>query len=279
MIPSIYARRPLREVQGIPVFSASDEYTRNYETISEDHLAAVATSGQNPWIPEELWQQSEASTLALIRKYSRPGDRILDVGVGLGRVLGQLPDWDRYGMDISMAYLGAARAAGIEACYSRIEDMPYRPASFDVIVCTDVLEHVLDLTLCSRRMLSVLKPGGILVARVPNRQDLGPYTASDYPYHYVHLRNFDEHSLRLHFEKALQCEVLETAPGSYWPWSDRLRWLLPIPKWPSIIEKLLFAVRRLSPASFRRLVPYFYHPDEMNIVVRRPDGPMASDRW
>lgn len=276
--PSLYARSPLRETHGIPVFSPSDDYTRNYEAISEDHLAAVATSGENPWIPEDLWRQSEASTVALIRKYSRPGDRILDVGVGLGRVLRGLTEWDRYGMDISMAYLGTARAAGIEACFSRIEDMPYQPASFDTVVCTDVLEHVLDLTLCSRRILSVLRPGGILVARVPNRQDLAPYTDSNYPYQYVHLRSFDEHSLRLHFEKALQCEFLETLPGSYWPWSDRLRWRLPIPKWSSIIEKLLFAMRRLSPAAFRRLVPYFYYPDEMNIVVRRPDNAIASDK-
>src|SRR5678815_723863 len=103
--PSLYARSPLRETHGIPVFSPSDDYTRNYEAISEDHLAAVATSGENPWIPEDLWRQSEASTVALIRKYSRPGDRILDVGVGLGRVLRGLTEWDRYGMDISLSLI------------------------------------------------------------------------------------------------------------------------------------------------------------------------------
>ena len=267
---AVYARAPISHWREIPVYSPPDAYTENYEAISRDHLAAVETTGENPWIPEELWQECERSTLALIRKYSRPGARILDVGVGLGRMLGQLPEWERFGMDISLAYLERAREAGIEVCYARIEDMPYHEASFDAVVCTDVLEHVFDLHLCCSRILSVLRPGGLLVVRVPNRQDLAAYTDPAYPYQFVHVRNFDEHSLRLLFEKILKCEFLETAPGSYWPWSDRLRWRLPLYKWTGLIERPMLALRRLSPGAFRRLLPRLYYPDEMNIAVRKP---------
>ena len=52
--------------------------------------------------------------------------------------------------------------------------MPYSDESFDVILCTDVLEHVIDLNLCVAKILSVLKKGGLLIIRVPNREDLQP---------------------------------------------------------------------------------------------------------
>ena len=49
--------------------------------------ASLAQCGTNPWIPEALWTEMEATTIDLIAKYSRDGDAILDVGVGLGRLL------------------------------------------------------------------------------------------------------------------------------------------------------------------------------------------------
>jgi ubiquinone/menaquinone biosynthesis C-methylase UbiE len=55
--------------------------------IASDHLAAARKLGQNPWIEESLWNEMERSTVKLIRKYTSPAQRILDVGVGLGRVL------------------------------------------------------------------------------------------------------------------------------------------------------------------------------------------------
>ena len=64
-----------------------NEYVRNYQRMASDHLAAARKSGQNAWIEESLWNEMERSTVKLIRKYTTPGQRILDVGVGLGRVL------------------------------------------------------------------------------------------------------------------------------------------------------------------------------------------------
>ena len=58
-------------------------------------------------------------------------------------MLQNFPGLRRHGMDISRGYLKVSREVGIDVCYARIEDMPYKPDTFDVIVCTDVLEHVL----------------------------------------------------------------------------------------------------------------------------------------
>src|SRR4029078_9982758 len=96
---------------------------------------------------------------------------------------------------------------GIEVCYSRIEDMPYTENTFDVITCTDVLEHVLDLNLCCSKILSVLKPGGVFIARVPVHEDLRRYLAPDFPYEFVHVRGFTEASLQLFFSRIMGCVV------------------------------------------------------------------------
>jgi 2-polyprenyl-3-methyl-5-hydroxy-6-metoxy-1,4-benzoquinol methylase len=67
------------------------------------------------------------------------------------------------------------------------------------MVCADVLEHVLDLNLVCAKILSVLRPGGILIVRDPYREDLRAYTVPSCPYKFIHLRNFDENSLQLLF--------------------------------------------------------------------------------
>jgi hypothetical protein len=38
---SIYARNPIRTVDGIPVFSEEDSYIENYRRISDDHLTSL----------------------------------------------------------------------------------------------------------------------------------------------------------------------------------------------------------------------------------------------
>lgn len=207
----LFARAPLSMTDGIPVFSTVDRYVENYQKIAADHLAQAKPGADNPFIQDDLWVALESSTQQLIRKYVPKGSRILDVGVGLGRLLGGLDEYDRYGIDISVDYLKQARTAGVSVAFSRIEDMPYSKGIFDAVVACDVLEHVFDLNLCCRETLSVLKPGGIVIVRVPYKEDLSPYLSPDLPYEYVHMRAFDEPALRLLFEKVLGMTFLEAA--------------------------------------------------------------------
>jgi SAM-dependent methyltransferase len=45
--------------------------------------------------------------------------------------------------------------------------LPFRRASFDLVLCLNVLEHVYDLQTAMAEMHSVLKPGGKLIAYTP----------------------------------------------------------------------------------------------------------------
>ena len=268
MNKSVYQREPLRMEEGIPVFSETNEYTDNYETISHDHLVSTEKDGTNPFIAENLWQEMESSTIELIKKYSAPGARVLDVGVGLGRVLSNFPQLERYGMDISFGYLKQAQTKGIEVCFSQVEEIPYRPDTFDLILATDILEHVLDLNLCCAKMLSVLKPGGVLIVRVPYREDLSGYLAPENPYKFVHLRNFDEHSLRLLFERIFDCEWLETTKVAYHPYSGS-RLTYRVPRADQLMRRVLSRMETSMPRAYQKWTPKLVLPMEINIVVRK----------
>jgi SAM-dependent methyltransferase len=208
---NIFRTSPVETIKNIPIFSSMDKYIENYQKIALDHLQAARPGEENPFMEEVLWKKLEDSTRALINKHVLPGSKILDVGVGLGRVIGPLESFDRYGIDISLDYLLKARDKGINVCLSKIEDMPYRDSLFDAVVVCDVLEHVFDLNACCENILRVLKPGGILIIRVPFKEDLDVYLREDLPYEYIHLRSFDAASLRLLFSKVFGMRYIESS--------------------------------------------------------------------
>ena len=262
----LYAREPISQHAGIPIFSRANAYTENYERISKDHLDHFQATGQNPFIKEDLWVASEHATIGLIRKYSKPGDRILDIGVGLGRMLSEFPQLSRHGMDISLRYLEVAKSKGIDVCYSLVEDMPFKAESFDVVLCADILEHVLDLNEACARALFVLKPSGHLIVRVPYREDLKEYLSSKYEF--LHMRSFDEFSLTLLFEKIFRCRVVETITAVYHFEPSRFRF--PITRGHRLLHHFLAIMRRVAPGAHAKLLRMIFWPVEINIVVRKP---------
>jgi SAM-dependent methyltransferase len=271
-----YDRLPLAVRDDIPVFSTEDDYTRNYERISRDHLDAARKTGvSNPFIPDDVWHEMEQSTIGLVNQYGREKDRVLDLGVRLARVLSHFPGLRRHGMDISFAYLKEARGKEIDVCFSRIEDMPYKEGWFDLIVCTDVFEHVLDLHACCVRILHVLKPGGILIVRVPYREDRSYYASPECPYDYVHLRAIDEHSLRMRFEKVFECTVVEMQARPY-SHCGRVKYTFPVPKSDTLVKVIARLLKRCSTALYGLYCRGLFHPLEINVVIRKKRGPLCA---
>lgn len=203
-----YKCEPIKVENGIFHFSKPDEYIKNYEEISADHLESLKLTGENPFMSSDYWNELEDDTIFHLKPFLSSGDKILDVGVGLGRVLSKLgDDYEKYGIDISEEYLLEAKQKGINVAMSKIEDMPYEDESFDVIITTDVMEHVIDYNLCMNQILRVLKKGGVLLMRVPYKENLDVYLTYE-RYKYVHLRSFDEPSTKLQFIKIFNCDIL-----------------------------------------------------------------------
>ncbi len=113
----------------------------------------------------------------ILRERGVRAGSVLDVGCGGGYLAEEFAkDGFRvYGLDPATSSIEAARAhaAGgkldIDYRVGRGEALPFADASFDVIACCDVLEHVEDLRRVVDEVARVLKPGGILLFDTVNR--------------------------------------------------------------------------------------------------------------
>ncbi len=107
---------------------------------------------------------------------------MLDVGCGQGRHTAELCRWDcrAVGVDLDVGELKIAKyvlsykhwaheATGYgDFLAVDATRLPFRDATFDRIVCTEVLEHIPDDRAAVRELVRVLKPGGLIAVSVPN---------------------------------------------------------------------------------------------------------------
>jgi SAM-dependent methyltransferase len=108
----------------------------------------------------------------LLRSLVPPEADCLDVGCGDGRTCG---GWlagharSYVGVDVSATAVEQARAAGLDA---RVIDdaaaLPFADESFDFVACIEVFEHLFDAEGAGAEIARVLRPGGRLLAQVPN---------------------------------------------------------------------------------------------------------------
>ncbi len=103
---------------------------------------------------------------------ARPGESILEVGCGGGHVLSLFPTAKLTGVDVSGEMLAKAKRnlAGYDAVLLKgeLDDLDLADASFDGVVCTEVLEHVVDPDQVLRHIQRLVKPTGRVVVTFPN---------------------------------------------------------------------------------------------------------------
>src|SRR5208337_2514632 len=98
-----------------------------------------------------------------IAKHVPRSGRILDIGSGTAPVS---PDLKRTVLaDISSEAM--KNVEGITKVVTSITDMSFDTASFDCILCSEVLEHIPDDSKAVAELRRVLRPGGVLVVTVP----------------------------------------------------------------------------------------------------------------
>jgi ubiquinone/menaquinone biosynthesis C-methylase UbiE len=100
-------------------------------------------------------------------KYTKNGDKVLDIGCGNGRLYQLFSDLsiDYTGMDNSEGQLGMARKNYPEAKFvlGEMTKLPFADSFFDVIYCIATFHHLPDEELrlqALNEMKRVLKPGG-----------------------------------------------------------------------------------------------------------------------
>lgn len=99
--------------------------------------------------------------------------RILDLGCAFGFATLKLAGkgYQTVGVDNSAHYIAQAKRRHPAGEYIRCsaEALPLADASFDGVLCLDVLEHVVNEEAVISEICRVLKPGGTLIISVPHR--------------------------------------------------------------------------------------------------------------
>jgi SAM-dependent methyltransferase len=106
-------------------------------------------------------------------QYSKPGDKLLEVGVGCGVFTEALSAAEREvtAVDINPAFLDNVRPLSHVTAHLKDATRPLELGHHDVAICSEVLEHVPPAS--SEGMLKALfdglRPGGILILTTPQR--------------------------------------------------------------------------------------------------------------
>lgn len=178
------------------------------------------------------------------------GKRVLDVGCSSGYLSEPLSQRGNTLVGIELDP-GAAHEA--ERFCERVlvgdletMELPLEPASFDVVLCGDVIEHLRDPGAALARLRPFLKPGGTLVVSTPNIANWamrlallgGRWRYTD--------RGFLDRTHTHLFTRRTLVETIERAGYRV----DRVDFSVPVPGDNDALDLLGYSIGRLRPTLF-----------------------------
>ena len=101
----------------------------------------------------------------------KESDKILEVGCGAGHILEKISKGKLYGIDISEIQIERTRKRmgdKVELKKAPGENIPYEEKFFDKVLCSEVIEHVIDPREVLKEISRVMKDDGILSLSIPN---------------------------------------------------------------------------------------------------------------
>lgn len=173
------------------------DYFENYEKIATDDLEES--------ILDIRYVENQAKNLA-DKIDTLDSKAICDLGSGQGFLVRELLSrgaCEITAVDISTAYLTRFLSDNrIKPIHANAENLPFKN-EFDIIVSTDVMEHVINLGSFLFSLNRALKLGGKAYIRVPYKENLLGYSKLlGCKYDFVHLRSFNKSLLKQTFVSA-----------------------------------------------------------------------------
>jgi len=210
------------------------------------------------------WSNRFFATLA--RRYGRRDSRLLEIGLGLGHLVGQLEDsFETYGLDLNHWAVAQSKSVvkrtSLETASA--QDLPYADATFGVVIIKHIVEHLPDPERAIREIGRILEPNGILILATPNLDGLlRPLKGKDW----IGFQDPTHISLKGHREWLNLIRSANMKPLKIF--SDGF-WNVPyVPLIPTSIQKFLFG----SLGGFQAITSFIFVPvrwGESVLVIAR----------
>lgn len=125
-------------------------------------------SYQSPFTPQAFFNANRLD--AIMRNMPKGKCRVLDVGCGYGTLVKrvELVGHECFGVEPDLVAFKAAKAGGLKVKRGFAERLPYPSGYFDVVVLTEVIEHLRNPESAVAEIRRVLKKGGLLIVTTPN---------------------------------------------------------------------------------------------------------------
>jgi ubiquinone/menaquinone biosynthesis C-methylase UbiE len=111
----------------------------------------------------------------LARRYGRKGARLLEVGSGMGHLVGSLEDtFETCGMDLNHWAVKESKAVVNKTSLetASAQELPFKDGAFNVVIIKHIVEHLPDPQKAINEIGRVTEKGGILILATPNLDSL-----------------------------------------------------------------------------------------------------------
>lgn len=117
---------------------------------------------------QRYWQRRRHR---IITNFARGGGRVLDIGCGSSVILQSLNN--AVGLDVLQNKLRYMRRYEVPLVRASITALPFADASFDCVVCSQVIEHIPADPAIFTEFVRALRPGGLLILGTPDYATIG----------------------------------------------------------------------------------------------------------
>jgi len=153
----------------------NDQIPNVQSKFDENYFSSDAYSGVSFDRYSQYWWSNRYYAM-LIRKHGPKAGRVLEIGCGLGHLLGWLVDrYNVYGSDINQWALYQARQNvpfGKFVLLSAENLSTFPSKIFQVVIAKHVVEHLSDPETAIAEISRVLTPGGLLLMATPNTDSM-----------------------------------------------------------------------------------------------------------